>query len=343
MARLVGLDIGSTTIKVVEIENSGNSHHLITAGLSATPPRGLLSEATFDQVAMAEAIKKTFADARIASKSVNIALPESMVYTRVVEMPVLSEKELASAIRWEAEQYIPLPLSDAVLDYQIMDKPTKTPGSKMEVFLVAAPNSLVGKFQKIAQLAGIDLVSIETEALALVRSIMENNNPNAPVTLLVNMSAETTSLCIAKGTSVILTYVIPSGSKAFTRALSADLGIDQMQAEEYKKTYGLKKEVLSGKVGSTFKPILDNILSELKRTVSFYQSKNQDMDPIRRVILVGGTAKMPGLAVYIAEELGIETQIGDPWQKVSGAERLQSLPYDPILFAQAVGLALKPL
>src|SRR3990167_3156469 len=122
MTKLIGLDIGSKTIKVVELERSGKINKLVTVGVSAAPPKGLLSELPLDHMALAEAIKKTCLDARVTTRRVNIALPESMAFTRVIEMPMLSDKELASAIRWEAEQYIPLPLSEAILDYQIMGK-----------------------------------------------------------------------------------------------------------------------------------------------------------------------------------------------------------------------------
>lgn len=343
MARLVGLDIGGTTIKIVELENSGNTHKLVACGVSATPPRGLLSEASFDQVALGDAIKKACVESKITTKSINIALPEGMVFTRVVEMPMLSDKELASAIHWEAEQYIPLPLNDVVLDYQVMTKGISTKaGPAMGVFLVAASKTLISKYQKIIELAGLELVSIETEAVALARALIDGDS-NSPVTLIINLGADTTGVYIARGSSIMLTYVIASGSRAFTRALAVDLGIDQMQAEEYKKTYGLKKEVLSGKVGNTFKPLAENLVTELKRAINFYTSKGPDIEPIRRVVLVGGSAKMPGFVVYLADELGIETQIGDPWQKVTDKQKLSTQSFDPILFSEAVGLALKPL
>lgn len=342
MAKLIGLDIGSTTMKLVELEQSGRMQKLITVGVSATPPKGLLSEASFDQIALSEAVKKLALDAKVGTKSVNVALPENMVYTRVIQMPQLSEAELASAIRWEAEQYIPLPLSEVVLDYKVMQKGT-TPneGARMQVFLVAAPKTVVGKYQKVIELAGLELVSIETESLALGRALLEESQ-SSPVTLVVSIGAQRTTVFMAKGSAILLTYVIPSGGNALTRAIATDLEIDQMQAEEYKKTYGLKKDVLSGKIVHTLTPLLANLISELKRTISFYQEKSEQPLSMKRIVLVGGGAKLPGLVVYLTENLGIETQIGDPWQKVSGTAKLSSQPFDPILFSEAVGLALKP-
>lgn len=341
MARLVGLDIGSTTIKVVELEQNGRNSKLTAVGLSAAPPKGLSSEASFDQLALSDAIKKTCADAKISVKTVNVALPESLIFTRVIEMPVLSEKELASAIRWEAEQYVPLPLSKVILDYQVMQSMQGT-GGRMHVFLVAAPKTLVAKYQKVIADAGLILSSIETEVAALNRALV-TDSATVPVTLVVSIGAERTNVFVSKGANILLAYVIPTGGKALTRAIAADLNIDPTQAEEYKKTYGLEKDVLSGKIGNTVKPVLDNLTMELKRAMSFYQTKNVQAEPIRLVVLVGGSAKLPGLVVYLAGNLGVEMQIGDPWQKVSDRQKLTNLPYDPIIFTQAVGLALKPI
>lgn len=341
MAKLIGLDIGTTTMKIVELEHSGKEYKLSAVGVSATPPKGLLSEARLDQMALADAIKKTCQEARISTKFVNVALPESLIFTRVIDMPSLSDKELSSAIRWEAEQYIPIPLSEAVLDYQLMGRNTGQRGeARMQVFLIAAPNSLIAKYRTVIEVAGLDLASIETETIALSRALLDPS-PSAPVTMVMNMGTERTNVFVAKGENILVTYVIPTGGKALTRALASDLGVDQIQAEEYKKTYGLKREVLSGKVGMTVRPILDSLVLELKRTMSFYQAKNTE-ETIRRIVLVGGSAKLPEFVTYLTEALGIETQIGDPWQKVSDKRKLANLPFDPILFSEAVGLALKP-
>lgn len=344
MARLIGLDIGSTTIKVVELEKTGKTNKLITLGLGATPPKGLLSEASFDQMALAEAIKKTCSDAKVSVKDINVALPESLTFTRVIEMPSLSEKELASAIRWEAEQYVPLPLSEVVFDYQVVGQDMIAKGSpRMQIFFVAAPKKLVSKYQKIVSMAGFEPVSIETEVLALNRALAEASG-SSPVTLVVRIGASGSTAFVSSGANILLTYALPMGGKAITRALSTDLSIDQMQAEEYKKTYGLSRDVLSGKISNALKPVLDNLVLELKRVISFYQARAIQGMPIQRAVLVGGSAKLPGLVVHLTEQLGIETQIGDPWSKISAAQqKLTGQPFDPILFSEAVGLALKPL
>lgn len=342
MSKLVGLDIGSSIIKVVELERIGRSYTLTAIGAAQTPSKGFMSEAPADQQALADAIRKVCQDAGITTRSVNVSLPENLIFTKIVEMPQLSEKELASAIQWEAEQYIPLPLSEVVMDKQIIEEHIVVNNApKMRVLLVAAPKTLVSKTQKIIQMAGLDCSSIETEVLALNRSLLEAGNDTL-TTLVISVGDKTTTVFVSRNASVVLTYVIPTGGAVFTRVLSSELGIDPMQAEEYKKTYGLKQDVLSGKIAQTLHPLLENLVAELKRAIAYYQSQGGNADPIKRAVLTSGTSKLPGLVVYLTENLGIETQLGDPWVHVIQSQRLANLTLDPSLFSQAIGLAMKP-
>jgi type IV pilus assembly protein PilM len=343
MAKLVGLDIGAQSIKIVEVDSSASGSRLTAIGLGQTPPKGFASESQTDLDDLASAIQKVTSDAGVSTKLANVSLPESLVFTRIIEMPQLSEKELFTAIQWEAEQYIPLPLSEVILDHKIVEERLlRGTTQKMRVFLVAAPKSLVTKYQKVISQAGLELVSIETEVLALNRCLFIEQ-ANLPATLVISIGAKNTTVFVSKAGSVVVTYVIPSGGDALTRAISTDLNISQMQAEEYKKTYGLKQEEQSGKIGKTVVPLIQNFVSELKRVITYYQSQEGGNDPIRQAILIGGTSKLPGLVAYFAQNLGIETQIGDPWVRVGQKDLLSKVASDPIIFSQAVGLSLKPI
>lgn len=342
MSKLVGLDLGTDTIKVVELDTVNNSSRLVAAAAGPSTSKGLLSESQVDLDELSDTIRKVSSEAGITTREVNVALPESMVFTRVVDMPQMTEKELASAIQWEAEQYIPLPLSEVELRHVVLDTHMlKDNQTKMHVLLVAAPRKLIDKIQKVIQKTGLELVSLETESLSLLRAFLNPGQPTQSVTLFIDIGAKDTTVFVTKGESLAVTYVIPSGGLAFTRALAADLNIDQMQAEEYKKTYGLKQEIMAGKIGNAMKPLLDNLITELKRAVTYYQSQSGVSEQITKAVLIGGSAKMPGLSTYITESLGIQTEIGDPWTHVTDTQKLSSLSVDPIIFAEAIGLAMQ--
>src|SRR3989338_5524664 len=166
-----GLDIGTSTTKLIQLNKNGDKFDLIAHGIISSPPRALASEAIEDQDELSEVLKRLVDEARPTTKNVVTALPESQIFTRVIDMPLLSESELTSALKWEAEQYVPLPLSEVQLDWQILDTLSDEKGkdSKMEILLVAAPKILVEKYIKIFSLADLEAVSIETEQIALNR------------------------------------------------------------------------------------------------------------------------------------------------------------------------------
>jgi len=333
-----GLDIGTNSIKVVQLNKESKGYRLVAFGYSPSPPKGLASESAVDLEILAESVKKLIKDAKITTNNVAIALSETQVYTRVITTPPLSEDELSSAIKWEAEQYIPLPLSDVRLDYQIISMPEKNiPGAKAEVLLVAAPLSTVNKYVKLLELANVKPALIETEIISVARALVP---PSSPTTLLVDIGANTTEIAVVRSGTLSFTRSIATGGNALARAVATDLGLEIGQAEEYKKSYGLDESKLSGKVTGAIKPIFDVIVGEMKRGISFYQKEKSDT--VVRAVLTGGTSRLPGVVTYLAEVLGIEVIVGDPWSQVSMTDQERnSLSLDGTLFSTAVGLAMK--
>ncbi len=163
-----GIDIGSSSIKAAWLSTEVNGYYVIGAGSIATPEKGMQSESPLDQEEMAQAIRALMNESGITTKYVNIALPENQVYTRVVEMPSLSDKELISAIYWEAEQYIPVPLNTISLDYKVLNRPEKPDhGGKMNILLVGAPTSLIDKYERVLSLSGLVILSVEQKLFPL--------------------------------------------------------------------------------------------------------------------------------------------------------------------------------
>lgn len=344
-SKAFGLDIGTSTMKAVWLTEQNDFYLLNSASMIPTPSKGMLSESPLDQEEMAQAIKTIITNAKITAKYVNIALPENQVYTRVLEMPVLSDKELSSAIYWEAEQYIPIPLENIALDWRVLKRPNEQESTnKMQVLLVGAPELLINKYERIIEMAGLSLNAVETEILAAVRALSFTNMSNAtketPNTLIINIGALSTSMVIIKNGLIVFTYSVPTGGAAINRAIASDFGFTVAQAEEYKKVYGVSDKNLEGKIGKASKPILLSIMGELKKALAYYNEKYKD-SPIRQILLSGGSARLPGLDLLFAQNSGIETVIANPWKVISN----QSLPKEIIENAAnytiAVGLAMR--
>lgn len=337
--KVFGLDIGATTIKTVWLDRSKDGFILDAVYTMPAPQKGMLSESPLDQEEMAGAIAKTIQEANISVRSANIALPESQVFTKVIEMPILSDKELASAIYWEAEQYIPVPLNTITLDYKVLYRPgPNDPITKMNVLLVGAPSSLIDKYEKILTMAGISISAVETEILSVSRSLIIGEA--FPSSLIINIGALSTSLAIVKNNILTFAYFIPTGGIALSRAIASDLGFSISQAEEYKKVYGLSEANFGGKIGKAAEPVLSSILSEVRKAIAFYAERFAD-DPIKQIILAGGSAKLPGINSYFAENSGIEAVVANPWKVLASQEVPKEILDDAPEYAIAIGLAMR--
>lgn len=337
----VGLDLGSASIKVVELTKIGhNKFKLLKSGSIAAPLANLLSDSSIDQEAAAQAIKKLIKDSKITNQEVRVALPESQVFTFIIETPSLSERELASAIQWEAEQYIPLPLEEVVLDWKILVQ-GKNASEKNQVLLVGSPKKVVEKYQNILDLAGLSPIVLETELIAASRVLL-SSVPQLKSLMIVNMGAETTDFSIIHEGMLLFTRSFSTSGIAFTRAIKQTLQLTESQAEEYKKTYGIEEDKLEGKITKTLQPLLELIVNELRKGIGFFGEKYPEQK-IEAILLSGGSSLLPGLVPYFARELEIETQIGNPFSFIE-IDSKNPPPFnlaESTIYTVAVGLALR--
>jgi type IV pilus assembly protein PilM len=335
-----GLDIGVATMKVTWLDTDKKNIRYLSSAFGPTPIKGMLSESPFDQQEMASAINKLVVGAKISTNNVSVSLPENRVYTKVIDMPVLSDKELSSAIYWEAEQYIPASLDTMILDWSILRKPKNGDStSKMQVLLVSAPKVVVERYQKVLELAGLTVVGIETEILSVIRSVIVSDK--LPTTLIMNIGSLTTSFSIVQNGIILFTYVAQFGGIALTRAIAADFGFSLQQAEEYKKDYGLSDKNFGGKISVAIQSVLSSIVAELKKAITFYSDRYRNESPIGQLILTGGTALLPDISTYFAQNIGLETVIGNPWALLNVQGVPREIESRGCEFAVSIGLALK--
>lgn len=343
MAKLsVGLDIGFFSIKAVEMDRSGNQPKLLQFGAISSPQPGMLSDQDSDLEKVAESIKRLFATAKIDSKEAVASLPEGKVFTRVIDdLPYLTDQELSSAIKYAAEEFIPMPLGDVNLNWQVLARSDgKNKNQRTIVLVLASPKNIVNKYVKMLTMAGVKLKALETDLIAITRSLV-GRNPFSPSTLIIQLGATSTDFATISQGLIWLTRSISTGGVALTRALGQQFNFEIMQAEEYKKVYGLREDALEGKVFEALKPLTDIIATEGRRIIQAFDSK-YPQNKIKRVVLSGGGAKMPGLVIYLANALGLEVQEADPWYGISyGKELSQRLTQEAPFYSVAVGLSLR--
>lgn len=343
MAKIsVGLDIGFSSVKVVSLSKDKNQFKLVSLGSIPTPQPGIVSDNDSDLEVLANTINRLLQAVGIDAKDVVTALPESRVFTRVIDdFPYLTDNELSAAIRYAAEEFIPMSLSDVNLNWQVLVRSNnKEKNTKTVVLVIASPKNIVAKYIKVLDFAGLRPKALETEVIAVARSLV-GNNPFSPSTLIMQLGAITTDFATVSKGLIWLTRSISTGGMALTRALAQHFNFEVSQAEQYKKIYGVMEDQLEGKVFEALKPIVDIIAGECKRVIQAFETK-YPADPIKRIVISGGGAKMPGLVIYLANTLGLEVQEADPWYSiVKEKDSVPKLAQDAPSYSVAVGLALR--
>lgn len=333
-----GLDIGSRMIKVIQLASKGEKYQLVAFGSVPSVSKGLASEAESDLITLAEAIKKLHQDAKIKTPNAVVALPQDKVFTQVITLPQLSEKELDSALKWEAEQYIPFPLEEVTLSRQIVGQVKEGGKEKIELLLAAAQNRLIEKLTKVLKAAGLNPVSLEMEIMAIARSLV---SPDSEPVMIVDLGATATDLGIVEAGQVVFIHSFPTGGEALTRAITFELGLDPTQAEAYKKAYGADPKKLEGKIKQAISPVLEVMVKEIEKALQFYQAKQK---VVKQIILAGGTAGLPEMASLLAEKLSLEIQIGNAFSRLVEDNLVSQIPSNETpLYVVAVGLALKEM
>lgn len=325
----LGVDIGSSSIKIVQI-TKGSQLQLDTYGIVDIPEpiSSQTSEATVAEIATL--LNNLMQRARITTKEAAASLPNSSVFTSVIDMPKMGEKELDSAMQFEAKKYVPLPFSEVTLSWTVIAD--NEDGSSSKVLLVAVPKQIRDIYVKVFQLAGLSLEIIEIEALALIRSLILDRTKND---VIIDIGAKVTGVNFIRQGTLQLTRNLSIGGDTITDRIAEGLNITVPRAEQFKRDFGLRGTDF---LPEAVKPVLSMIKNEVVQIMSIYKTHNVSVD---RILLVGGGAQLPGIAEYFAE-LGVPVLLGNPLTPLSFDPKVK-----PILerFALnlpiAIGLAMR--
>jgi len=330
MKAQIGLDIGTSSVKLVCLEKEGENWRLLALGEASSPPGG--AQIASSETKLAETIKKLIVDLGIKTQLVVSALPESKTTSRVLSFPSMKEEEVYKAIFYEAETFVPDPLDQVQIDYQILQK---TP-QRVLTFVVVAKKTLIEQYEKIINEAGLLAMAIETTATALGRSLPQIIDK--PV-MILDLGSQNSTMVVVKNGSIYFTQVIPFGGEAFTRALSVALGMDTFRAEEYKKTYGFKGGEWEGKIRQALHDVFVHLGEEIKK--GFLAFTEEWQEQVSFLLIAGGGSSLPGLTDELVKIMGIEVQISQPLAgiNIQGAKWLVKNQDDLARFAVAIGLA----
>lgn len=330
-----GLDIGTNSLRLVQLSNSGSKYSLKSFGYAPLPEGLSQSDSKLDMQKIAQTIETLIKQTGTSTKHVVSAIPGTSTFTATIDLPPMSNQELEKSIKYQAEQNLPVKLDDVRYDYQVIKEDPQT--KELKIMLIAATKAKVNQYTELLNAAKLNVLAIETSAVAMSRSLMVPDSPNI---IILDIGATTSEIAVLENGILVQTRSFPLAGYAITRAISQQLGLDMSQAEQFKQRFGLSQDKLEAQVYKASEPIIRNILDEAIRSIKFYE--DQSSKKIQRVVLTGGTSRLPLLLEFIRSYMNVEVMYGNPWSNVSYASKLnESITKTAPEFATAVGLAMR--
>ncbi len=308
-----GLDIGVSSARLVQLEKDKGELNMVQIGSTTFPYPGIRSDSGSQLNDVVVSIKKLFENVDISTRKAVISIPEEKVVTRIKWFPKMKEKEVDSALKYEAETFIPHPLEKVEIDYQVV---RKEEDGRLLVFIVGVLKSEIKKYKQLAEMTKINLIALEPQSISLNRILAVENIP----VIIANINYDYTGLAVSQGGELILTRTISIGTSSFSRAVKVNLGLKGNEAEAYRETYGLKSEELEGRVRQAMMPIVEKLVRDIKQTTLSFQKEHKK--DVELIILSGKGARTPNLAEVITKNLGIEVQIAEPFSQIQVPENI---------------------
>ncbi|MDD2807447.1 MAG: pilus assembly protein PilM [Patescibacteria group bacterium] len=369
----LGVDFDSNSVKLVELRNDNGRPRLVTYGyvdIELDKSIGVKDSVTESS----KLIRSVCSQAKTTTSKAITSLPAFSVFSSILNLPAMSKKDLASAVKWEAKKVIPLPLEEMILDWKLLDDSNGTltvepkklaaeadddevksngevkrgfakinpsgPKKHSRVLLTAAPKDLVKRYIDVFKNSGLNLLSLDTESFALIRSLVGNDK--SPL-MLVDIGSVVTNISVVANNVPILNRSIDIGGLTITKSIANSLNVSLARAEQFKYDIGMNPDrVGQGSVPKTIETTLTPIVDELRYSLNLYKSQGQKN--IEKIILTGGSSLLLNLPDYLANVLGLRVFLGDPWARVIYPEELK-----PVLdeigprFSVAVGLAMRDI
>ena len=355
----LGVDLGGKSIKMVELKDMEGKPQLVTYGFIE-----LFADTTTNFIdnpeKTAETIKEIAKKSKVTTTKVIAALPAPSVFNAIISLPSLtkkdlsSDKKIAAAVRYEAKKVVPISLDDMVLDWKILSPQSMStlPGTEekitnLQVLLTGAAKSLIKKYMDLFKKADLEILSLETESFALIRSLVGKDKS---LSMILDIGAMNTDLSIVESGIPIIERSINTGGFAITQAISRSLKVNLDQAEQMKKDFSIAT-ISNGQQQNGYRlpdsiiKVIEPIINEIKYTVGFFQEQPENRGKfIEKLVLAGGTGMFYNLTNYLSSVLDMRVYIGDPWARVIYPEPLKPVLHDiGPKFACSLGLAMRDI
>jgi len=347
-----GLDISDLSLKIAKLKKRRNSLSLVSFGEMEIKPgiieRGEIKKEDELVKIIKEALLKLRGE-KIKTRYIVASLPEEKAFLQIIQMPLMKEEELKKAVYFEAENYIPLPLNEVYLDFQVI-KPVVNHLDHFDVLIVAMPKKIVDSYISCFKKANLIPLVLEIESQAAARALIKNEVSPSPI-LLIDFGLPRASFIIFSGYTLRFTSSIPVSSKEFTQAIADNLKITFSEAEEMKIKYGIEGKG-GEKITEILNPYLKELIKEIEDYLSYYHTHIHhehlplDSKEVEKILLCGGGANLKGLTNFLSLKLKIPVELGNPWINIlpQPLREIPELPFEKSLsFTNVLGLALRDI
>ena len=340
----VGLDIGSSSVKLVHLKERKGGYQLLAYGSAPLPPEAIVDGALMNSSAIVQAIQELVAQQKVKTRDVAIGVRGHSVIIKKISLPRMTQEELDESIQWEAEQYIPFDVKDVNIDTQILT-PEADAAGQMDVLLVAAKKDMINDYTSVCAEAGLTATVVDVDAFAVQNAFEASQDlaPGQPV-VLINVGAAVTNINVVLNGMATFTRDITMGGNAFTEEIQKQLNISYEEAEALKVGgQGEADAVVPQEVERVIQGVAEQMGGEIQRSLDFYAATAPDSH-VSKVFLSGGTARIPALTKVIEQRAGVPVEVMNPFRNIEVDNR----KFDPAVImnaapaaAVAVGLALR--
>jgi type IV pilus assembly protein PilM len=332
-----GFDVGHSSLKVMQLENSGKKPHLIGYGSVNFDPSAITDGVIHDHESVARSALEMFQHhlvGDITTKRVIITIPTYRTFSRSLTLPKLTPKEMREAVNLETEQYLPMTLEDMYLNYDVVTENK----DGMELFAIAVPKKIVDSQLELMRILGLEVVGVEATIGATGRLFSLDPQSDIP-SVLIDFGSLSADITIFDKKTVV-TGTVPGGGEVFSEYIQKALGVTATEAKLIKIKYGLGKSKKQKEITTALEPVLNQLVREIKRMIRYYDQHIDGERPINQVVTFGGGANMPGLTDYLTDHLRMAVRTSDPWEYCNYHGLKSPARADKSMFATAMGLGL---
>lgn len=335
---IFGLDIGFDSIKVMQLGSFSNGYKLIGYGISTFDPKAIKEGSIVDYESLANAIKELFSSriiGEITTRRVAISIPAILTYTHSLTLPLIKDDELNEAVELESEQYIPVPLDELYMDYEVIGKTDK----EIEVLSVAVPKKIVDSYLYLMEILGLEVITFETSISSSGR-LFKTLEPNSDIpSVIIDFGSISADIAIFDNTNIV-SSTLPAGGDIFTNLISERLGVSKQEAHIIKTKYGMGKSKRQAEIIEVMEPQLDQLVREVRRMMRYYSERTESKKKIGQVITMGGGANMPGFSDWLTNALRLPVRTYDPWQSFDMHKIKIPTQDEKSVYATVAGLCL---